>query len=123
MAANLYIHKVFPHDLSHEVGFTLDIHSLFFQKSYYIDFTLNGSGHIYHIIINDATDLRFGGDFKSMLPYTLAVGDFICIRKCAGIYDLTIARAGSPDGLKYNSMLGYNQRHLLFENDKLIYKR
>lgn len=123
MAANLYIHKVFPHDLSHEVGFTMDIHSIFFQSKYYLSFTLNGGSRIYNITINDATDLRFGGDFKSMLPYSLEVGDFICIERCGDKYNLTINKSTSIAGKKYNMLLGIRQRHLVFENDKLIYRR
>lgn len=123
MAADLYVHKVYPHDLTHEVGFTLDIHSMFFQKKYFMKFILNGGGRTYGIIINDATDLRFGGEFKSMLPYTISVGDFICIERWGELYNLTIRRASSPSGMKYDRLLGIRQRHLLFDNGKLIYKR
>lgn len=123
MAANLYIHKVFPHDITHEVGFTQEIHYMFFNSSYYLPFTKANSSYIYNVTVNDATDLRFGGDFKSMLPLSLSVGDFICIEKNGNKYNLSIVSASSEKAKQYNMILGVRQRHIIFENGHVVYKR
>lgn len=123
MAGNLYVHKVFPHDISHEVGFTQEVHYLFFHNSYSLTFTKVNSSYIYNVTVNDATDLRFGGDFKTMLPCTLSVGDFICIEKSGNRYNLSIASADSEVAKGYNMLLGSRQRHIIFENGRVIYKR
>ena len=123
MTTNLYVHKVFPHDITHEVGFTQEILYLFFNNSYYLPFNKANSSYIYNVTVNDATDLRFGGDFKSMLPYTLSVGDFICIEKVNGIYNLSIVLANSDKGKQFNMILGVRQRHIIFKNGCVVYKR
>ena len=123
MTTNLYVHKVFPHDLSHEVGFTQEVHFLFFNSNYYLPFSKANSSYIYNVTVNDATDLRFGGDFKSMLPYTLSVGDFICIAKEDGKYYLSVVLANSEKGKQFNRILGAKQRHIIFENGSVVYKR
>lgn len=119
----LYVHKVFPHDISHEVGFTQEIHYLFFNNKYYLTFTHNGGPTKYSVTVNDATDLRFGGSFKSLLPTGLSVGDYICIEKLATAYNLKIAKASSTEAARFNTILGARQRHIIFENGKVIYKR
>ena len=123
MTTNLYVHKVFPHDITHEVGFTQEVHYLFFNSSYYLPFAKKNSSFIYNVTVNDATDLRFGGDFKSILPYTLSVGDFICIEKCDGKYILSVVLANSEKGKQFNRILGVKQRHIIFENGCVVYKR
>ena len=123
MADYLYVHKVFPHDLSHEVGFTQEVHFMFFNSSYYLPFTKAHSSYIYNVTVNDVTDLRFGGDFKSMLPPSLSVGDYICIEKKGTTYNLAIVSKDSETARKYNMILGVKQRHIIFENDRVIYKR
>lgn len=123
MTTKLYVHKVFPHDITHEVGFTQEVHFLFFNNSYYLPFTKANSSYIYNVTVNDATDLRFGGDFKSMLPHTLLVGDFICIEKKDTTYYLSILSGTSETAKRYNMILGVRQRHIIFENGRVIYKR
>lgn len=123
MVAYIYVHKVFPHDITHEVGFTQEVHYRFFNSSYYLSFTKVNSSYIYNVTVNDATDLRFGGDFKSMLPQSLSVGDFICIEKIGGKYNLFIVSANTEKAKKYNMILGARQRHIIFENGRVVYKR
>ena len=120
--ALVYIRKVFPHDLTHEVRFTTYIHTCFLNSRYHFTFTKGGTT-TYDVRAYDATDFRFGGDFKCMLPFTLKVGDFIRIEKRDDKYDLSIVLANSSEANKYNSLLGVSQRHLLFSNGVLIYKR
>ena len=123
MAVNLYVHKVFPHDISHEVGFTQEVHYMFFNNSYRLEFTRFNSSYIYNVTVNNVTDLRFGGDFKSMLPYSLSVGDYICIEKIGGKYDLSVVSANSEKAKQYNMILGVRQRHIIFDNGHVVYKR
>ena len=123
MAGNLYVHKVFPHDITHEVGFTQEVHYMFFSSSYYLSFTKDSSSYIFNVTVNDATDLRFGGDFKSMLPSSLSVGDYICIEKNGTTYNLSVLSGNSERAKKYNMILGVRQRHIIFENGHVIYKR
>ena len=123
MAENIYVHKVFPHDITHEIGFTQEVHYMFFNSKYYLSFTKPNSSRIYNVTVNDATDLRFGGDFKSMLPYSLSVGDYIYIEKTGDKYILSIVAALSQKAKQYNMILAVNQRHIIFDNGRVVYKR
>lgn len=94
-----YLRKLHKHDLTHEVS----------VQSYYVHTFFEGSGvmtfynvhqpHIdYSVNINDVTDPRFGGKFKSIYRSELPrVGDFLLIIKInSRKYSLELVKPYSP---------------------------
>lgn len=78
---NAYVRKVFPHDLTHEVSLTEKIVSDFFDNLQTVSFYKgDDENRQYSVSINNATDPRFGGDFKQLCG-TLFLGDYIVIIK------------------------------------------
>ncbi len=64
----VYVRKMFPHDITHEVSVRTDIVQDFFSgKTRGMVFVGKRSGFEGEVTINDATDPRFGGEFKSLL--------------------------------------------------------
>ena len=64
----IYVRKMFPHDITHEVSVKTDIVNEFFGgKSRGMIFVGKHSGSEGEVTINSATDPRFGGAFKSIL--------------------------------------------------------
>lgn len=62
----VYIRKIMKHDITHEVSLTAYVYYEFFDGGDSVSFQINGEGSIYDVTFNNATDLRFGGDFKTM---------------------------------------------------------
>lgn len=79
----VYIRKIFPHDVTHEVSVTGDIvREFFYGHENGLRFTGIKSGESGVVTINAATDPRFGGDFKKILSAekaSYAVDDIIAI--------------------------------------------
>lgn len=64
----IYVRKMFPHDITHEVSVRTDIVEDFFGgKTRGMTFFGKRSGSEGEVTINSATDPRFGGAFKSIL--------------------------------------------------------
>ena len=64
----VYVRKMFPHDITHEVSVRTDIVEEFFNnKTRGMTFVGKRSGFEGEVTINSATDPRFGGEFKSLL--------------------------------------------------------
>lgn len=64
----IYVRKMFPHDISHEVSVRTDIVEEFFNgKTRGMTFIGIRSASEGEVTINSATDPRFGGSFKSIL--------------------------------------------------------
>ena len=64
----VYLRKIFPHDVTHEVSVTNDIVKEFFSgHTSGMHFVGIKSGESGTVSINSATDPRFGGDFKKIL--------------------------------------------------------
>lgn len=64
----IYVRKMFPHDITHEVSVRTDIVQDFFEgKSRGLSFVGKRSGSEGEVTINSATDPRFGGVFKRIL--------------------------------------------------------
>ena len=64
----VYVRKMFPHDITHEVSVRTDIVEDFFHgKTRGMTFVGKRSGSDGEVTINSATDPRFGGSFKSIL--------------------------------------------------------
>ena len=118
----IYIRKIFPHDLTHEVSVTTEVVNEFFEGGRLFTF-YKGDNHNtrYTVTINNATDPRFGGDFASLWSSdNLAVNDLIIVKKLGSReYELTTAKKGSS---LYNYMeqtLTGNQRHAVLLSDQV----
>ena len=114
----VYYRKIFPHDVTHEVSVTLDIVSEFFggQKTG-LFFSGMKSGVSGMVSINDATDPRFGGDFKKIMTSENSLykeNDIIAIYdKGSNCYSLEII--GKEDG-RYSTLIDMykgKERHLI----------
>lgn len=68
MAMRIYVRKMFPHDITHEVSVRTDIVQDFFGgKTRGMTFIGKKTSLEGEVTINSATDPRFGGDFKGLL--------------------------------------------------------
>lgn len=83
----IYVRKMFPHDITHEVSVRTDIVEEFFGgKTRGMTFVGKRSSIEGEVTINSATDPRFGGDFKSLLTDEgrADVNDILLIYKMGG---------------------------------------
>lgn len=108
-----YLRKLHPHDITHEVSVqTYYVHAFFDGYSTMV-FHNTKHPHIdYNVVINNVTDPRFGGQFKSIYRYDgPRVGDFLLIRKLAPRrYSLELIKTTSPEYIRYQAMFDCNNR-------------
>lgn len=93
----IYVRKLFDHDLTHEVSITTEIVTDFFENQSVLKFYKADDIHQeYTVTINNATDPRFGGHFVSMYAdKNLQVGDFILIKKISSDrFELSTCKRG-----------------------------
>lgn len=116
----IYLRKILPHDLTHEVSITTDIVKNFFEGL--ITFTMEAkkSSTKGTVTINSATDPRFGGDFKSLLKNEgdVELNDIVMILKMGKYnYKLEIIKAMDERYNYFNSLYEENNesRHIVFE--------
>lgn len=112
----IYLRKVFPHDITHEVSIRKGMISEFFLKDN-IEIIGKNSKFKAKVIINDTTDPRFGGDFKKLLNYEGNVNkdDIIVIYNFDNVFELEIIRTND---------IGYNVLESWFtgkERHKIIF--
>ena len=110
----IYIRKIFPHDLTHEVSVTTEIVSEFFENGGRFTFYKGDNHDIqYSVTINNATDPRFGGDFASLWSADgLDVNDLIIVKKISSReFELTTAKRGTALYEYMEKTLTGNQRH------------
>lgn len=93
---DVYVRKIFPHDLTHEISVTGKIVSAFFDSlQTMIFYKGEDESRRYSVSINNATDPRFGGDFKQLCG-ELDVDDYIVIMKLEkGRFQLHAIRKGN----------------------------
>lgn len=92
---DVYVRKIFPHDLTHEISVTGKIVSAFFDDlQTMIFYEGEDESRQYSVSINNATDPRFGGEFKQLCG-KLCVDDYIVIVKLEkGRFKLYAIRKG-----------------------------
>lgn len=117
---NVYLRKLFPHDINKEVSVSRKIIELFFNnQTKDLSFVRKGSanGRIYNVIINDATDPRFGGEFKEIYREDHAKeGDILIIKKREdGQYELSVAIDNSQIHDQLNPIFVGKERHAIVE--------
>lgn len=118
----IYIRKVFPHDLTHEVSVTTEVVNEFFEGGNRLTF-YKGENHETHYTatINNATDPRFGGDFASLWSSDgLDVNDLIIVKKLnSREYELTTAKKGTALYQYMEQTLVGNQRHAVLLSEEM----
>lgn len=118
----IYIRKVFPHDLTHEVSVTTEVVNEFFENGGRFTF-YKGENHNtkYSVTINNATDPRFGGDFASLWSADgLEVNDLIIVKKIGSReFELTTAKRGTALYDYMENTLTGNQRHAVLLTEEI----
>lgn len=111
----VYIRKIMKHDITHEVSLTAYAYYEFFDGGDSVSFQINGEGSIYDVTFNNATDLRFGGDFKTMCRLLeVRLGDFLHITHNGnGMYSIRVERANEASASKYYPFFTGTRRHLI----------
>jgi hypothetical protein len=78
----IYIRKIMKHDLTHEVSLTSYVYYDFFEGNECCFFQIDGEKKTFTVTFNNATDLRFGGDFKKICRnLEVHEGDFLIIKR------------------------------------------
>lgn len=90
----VYIRRMMEHDMTHEVSVTQHVFYEFFGGNYSVSFQIRGNGYKYNVTFNDATDLRFGADFKSMCRMLdVKEGDFLIMKRIGdNLYSIDVDR-------------------------------
>ena len=115
----IYVRKMFPHDITHEVSVRNDIVNEFFGgKNRGLAFIGKRSGFEGIVNINSATDPRFGGEFKKLLSDEggADVNDILLIHKL-GVdrYKLEIVRPDDSRFFDLTVLFRGNDRHAFLE--------
>lgn len=112
---DVYVRKIFPHDLTHEISLTGKIVSSFFDNlATMIFYRGEDESRQYSVSINNVTDPRFGGDFKQLCG-ELCVDDYIVIVKLEkGRFKLYAIRNGNDGFLLLEKFFhGEKDRHAI----------
>ena len=118
----VYVRKMFPHDITHEVSVRTDIVEDFFGgQTRGMLFKGKRSGSEGIVTINSATDPRFGGDFKSILldEGRADVNDILLIYKISrNEYKIEIVKI--KDERYFNLMVLFRgkDRHAFLESEE-----
>ena len=103
------------HDMTHEVSLTQYIYYDFFGGKDFVFFQIKGTGRLYNVTFNDATDLRFGADLKSMCRILdVKEGDFLIIKRIGdNNFSLDVDRKHVAITKKYAPFFTGLRRHLI----------
>lgn len=122
---NVYLRKLFPHDLTHEISITENVISDFFKGrkeglSFYKEGDVNRI--VYPIRFNKSKDSRFSNNLKHMFMSTdVHEGDILIIREIGDeMYSLSVALSGTQMHNKIKDFFRGNQRHLIID-ESFIY--
>lgn len=111
----VYIRKIMKHDMTHEVSITQYVYYSFFDGKSSVFFQIRGANNMYIVTFNNATDLRFGAEFKSMCRLLDAhEGDFLLIEKIGdNLYSIDIDRKDTVNTKSYIPYFTGYRRHLI----------
>lgn len=117
----IYVRKVFPHDITHEVSLTTEMVNDFFEKRTILTFIGENSKKVYNVTINNVTDPRFGGDFKSLLADEggISVNDLIVTYKETNKFRLEVVRSTDKRYDVFHNMFNGKDRHLDFAYEEI----
>ena len=115
----IYLRKVFPHDVTHEVSVTTAIVNEFFDGATIMNFVAKTSGKKGKVTINSATDPRFGGDFKSLLVSEgdIDIDDLILITKRNSDYLVELIKKDKKNYSSFYELFQKTERHIIFSLD------
>lgn len=117
----IYVRKIFPHDVTHEVSVRTDIVEDFFDgNSNGLIFIGKKSKFEGEVTINNATDPRFGGAFKSLLTHEgkITVNDILLIYKHSSLkYELEIVKKDDPRYFNYIVLFENKNRHAYLDSE------
>lgn len=122
---NVYLRKLFPHDLTHEVSIRENIIVDFFKgKKEGITFYKEGDANRleYPIKFFKSKDSRFSNNIKHMyMDDDVHEGDILIIREIGDdMYSLSIAKTGTQMHDKIKDFFDYKERHLIID-ESFIY--
>lgn len=115
MSNKVYIRKVMKHDMTHEVSITSYVYYDFFEGADEVFFQIDGKGYTYNVTFNNATDLRFGGDFKSMCRILdVKEGDYLIVSRTGDkSFSISIERRNTLKERKYAPFFTGTRRHII----------
>lgn len=115
----LYLRKIFEHDITHEVSVKIDIVKDFFPDK---NFKIKGKKSNFEgeVNINNATDPRFGGEFKQILKKEGGIeeNNLIVIYRINNKYELEIIENNDKRYSTYFSLFNKLERHVIITLDK-----
>lgn len=122
---NVYLRKLFPHDLTHEVSITENVINDFFQgkREGLVFYREGDSNRIeYPIRFYKAKDSRFSNNLKHMYIHEeINAGDILIIRDIGNDkYSLSVAKSGTQMHSKIKDLFSGKQRHLIID-ESFIY--
>lgn len=122
---NVYLRKLFPHDLTHEVSITENVINDFFQgkREGLVFYKEGDSNRIeYPIRFYKAKDSRFSNNLKHMyVNENINEGDILIIRDIGNdMYSLSVAKSGTQMHCKIKDLFSGKQRHLIID-ESFIY--
>ncbi len=111
----LYIRKLMKHDITHEVSITQYVYYDFFGGKNLVTFQIKGVGYMYSVSFNNATDLRFGTDFKEMCRILdVKEGDFLIIQRIGqDNFSIDVERKSAAQNKIYIKYFTGLRRHLI----------
>lgn len=122
---NVYLRKLFPHDITHEVSITENVISDFFKGkregiTFYKEGDMNRVG--YPICFYKSKDSRFSNSLKHMYAnIEVQEGDILIIRDIGeDLYSLSVAQSGTPIHNKIKDLFDGKRRHLII-NESFLY--
>ena len=115
----IYIRKIFPHDVTHEVSVTTEIVTEFFDNQRSMSFTGKNSRQTGTVTINAATDPRFGGSYKPILEAEggIDVNDLLITYKNRDSYTIEIVKPTDTRYTTFFEMFDGRDRHLVANTD------
>ena len=116
---NIYVRKIFPHDVTHEVSVRKDIVYSFFEGNCQnLQFIGKKSKSEGIVTINSATDPRFGGYFKRLLldEGRANINDILLITKLEEKYELEIIKPNDKRYFTLMVLFKEKNRHAFLES-------
>jgi hypothetical protein len=116
----IYLRKLFEHDYSHEVSITSDVFDSFFNSQNSFEIYGEKSKKKYSITVNNATDLRLGREFKSMLTQEGLTGsdDLLMIFNSKNNFSLRVVDKTDIEYNTYFNLFKGINRHVIIHTDE-----
>lgn len=115
----IYVRKILSHDITHEVSVTTSIYKEFFEELNCFQMIGKRSNIKGVVSFNNATDLRFGGDFKNIIRAEgdVVENDIILVYKYANKYLLEIVNQNDSRFTLLSDITSEDVRHSVILTD------